>query len=746
MKFISYSQNFEDVMLFRALKKIDNGFYVDVGAQHPITDSVTAAFYERGWSGINIDAVEHWYQLLKDARPRDTNLNMLIGRSTSEQEFYTVDATGLSTTDANYAAQYTAEGFSVSRTSLQTFTLNDILKRHSPTTIHFLKIDVEGAEGDVLAGLDLQVYRPWIMLIEAYKPRSTEADFDSWEPSLIASDYHRVYDDGLNRYYVANEQSHLDAYFQLPPNVNDDFETHEMQWLRNDGQRWRTEYEEAMRAFDLSGRAENLLDTARVIAEHDQSLQDHLANQVKLYDGVLAKLDNVCARLAVIEKDQSDVGATAGNLEELQAGIATGIRTLSEDLTAIDKATSDRALSQFTSLRNELTGIYGVIEENFATLRKDATRTIEQMQERVSAFESAEATKSRTLAGYSDNFDSANAAVQRSLQLLSEQMISVNEQSNERCNAEFGSLNKVVLNVAEKIDKQFVLIGDVISKQWDGHLRSLSDDFVKKLQAHVDRQAELSKRLDMESRSVTLLKDAMQAEARRLEIAEADLARVIAANDSNVTRVSQLEADNASKARTLENIRNDRAAIEIKYEESILACNEAFAVSAAAHTEISRLHAEIELRNVRIAAQADTILALEAAVDKLRSERSEILESLVDAETDLQHLSAEHERLLATPLTQHISEFLKGGAKRNPAASLLDISQRPRRSLDFEFDENSDQSINESDALDVAEALHLPSPEMAGDSSLPDTVNSILVKLKRRVNSRSPENDRQRAE
>jgi hypothetical protein len=30
--FISYAQNYEDVMLFRALKNINQGFYVDVGA------------------------------------------------------------------------------------------------------------------------------------------------------------------------------------------------------------------------------------------------------------------------------------------------------------------------------------------------------------------------------------------------------------------------------------------------------------------------------------------------------------------------------------------------------------------------------------------------------------------------------------------------------------------------------------------------------------------------------------------
>ena len=39
--FTSYAQNFEDVMLWRALKHVQKGTYVDVGAQHPVIDSVS---------------------------------------------------------------------------------------------------------------------------------------------------------------------------------------------------------------------------------------------------------------------------------------------------------------------------------------------------------------------------------------------------------------------------------------------------------------------------------------------------------------------------------------------------------------------------------------------------------------------------------------------------------------------------------------------------------------------------------
>ena len=64
--FVSYAQNFEDVMLWRAFSHIESGFYIDVGAQHPTIDSVSLAFYERGWTGIDIEPVPEYASLLRE--------------------------------------------------------------------------------------------------------------------------------------------------------------------------------------------------------------------------------------------------------------------------------------------------------------------------------------------------------------------------------------------------------------------------------------------------------------------------------------------------------------------------------------------------------------------------------------------------------------------------------------------------------------------------------------------------------
>ena len=106
MSFISYAQNFEDVMLWRALKHIKNGFYIDVGANDPDGDSVTKAFYEQGWCGINIEPVSQWFEKIQQNRTRDINLNIAAGAQEGELILYEIPDTGLSTLEKGIAERH----------------------------------------------------------------------------------------------------------------------------------------------------------------------------------------------------------------------------------------------------------------------------------------------------------------------------------------------------------------------------------------------------------------------------------------------------------------------------------------------------------------------------------------------------------------------------------------------------------------------------------------------------------------
>jgi len=222
-KFISYAQNCEDVMLWRALKHISQGFYIDVGAYDPIIHSVTQAFYERGWRGINIEPVRLCYERLGAARPFDINLPVAVADTAGDLIFYEIPETGLSTLDIETAQKYRAEGWTVTEKKLAVLTLDQILGKYVTGPIHFLKIDVEGGEKNVLHGLNLAYWRPWILVIEATFPNSSKLNLDDWEPLVLAAEYERVYFDGLNRFYVAREHLALAELLKTPPNVFDDF-------------------------------------------------------------------------------------------------------------------------------------------------------------------------------------------------------------------------------------------------------------------------------------------------------------------------------------------------------------------------------------------------------------------------------------------------------------------------------------------------------------------------------------------
>jgi FkbM family methyltransferase len=224
MSFISYAQNFEDVMLWRALKHIDQGFYIDVGANDPDIDSVTKAFYERGWRGINVEPVPQWFERLEKARPRDLNLQLALGAEPGEITLYEIPDTGLSTAEKKFAERHEAErGYQSRKLSVKMNTLSRVCVTFHLAPIHFLKIDVEGAEKAVLQGTDFGKIRPWIILVEATLPNTQEESYSDWEPLLLNAGYEYAYFDGLNRYYVAGEHENLMAAFKAPPNVFDDF-------------------------------------------------------------------------------------------------------------------------------------------------------------------------------------------------------------------------------------------------------------------------------------------------------------------------------------------------------------------------------------------------------------------------------------------------------------------------------------------------------------------------------------------
>lgn len=204
---LSYAQRFEDFHLWRCFGGQTNGFYIDVGAGHPVFDNVSFAFYLGGWCGITVEPNPALAELGRAVRPRDQLHEGLCGAAPGEATLYLQrEFHGLSTMVAEHARSAEKE---VNRQSeavtLPMTTLAALCAAHAPARFEFLKVDVEGAEAAVLRGADFSRFRPKIIVVEAIKPLSLEPAWDEWEPLLARHGYAYVWDDELNRYYVAEE-------------------------------------------------------------------------------------------------------------------------------------------------------------------------------------------------------------------------------------------------------------------------------------------------------------------------------------------------------------------------------------------------------------------------------------------------------------------------------------------------------------------------------------------------------------
>ena len=259
--FISYAQNFEDVILFRVFKNIKKGVYIDVGACDPVTHSVTKAFYLRGWRGINIEPVDFWFNKLLADRPEDTNLKIAAAAKRGSQKFYEVVDTGLSTSIASIAETHAAEGMKILEREVLTDSLDNICGEHNISEVHFLKIDVEGSEKEVLRGIDLMRIRPWVVVVEATFPNSSILTYKKWEEILFKQNYEFVYFDGLSCFYIPKErEKDLTSFLSNPPNFFDQFICY-------------TEVQKSQQIEELSSRL--LEENAALSRAHQELAQSH---------------------------------------------------------------------------------------------------------------------------------------------------------------------------------------------------------------------------------------------------------------------------------------------------------------------------------------------------------------------------------------------------------------------------------------------------------------------------------------
>lgn len=169
----AYSWEGEDILAWKILHDqlgVGTGFYVDVGAHHPSYLSNTFLFYQRGWRGINIDAMPGSMEPFRIVRPEDLNLEIGIAREASTKVLVQFDDPSLNGfLSEDQILSQTGRGCTVlHRSIVECVPLTTILDRYEvASNFDLLNIDVEGLELEVLSSIDFTRYRPKLIIGEA---------------------------------------------------------------------------------------------------------------------------------------------------------------------------------------------------------------------------------------------------------------------------------------------------------------------------------------------------------------------------------------------------------------------------------------------------------------------------------------------------------------------------------------------------------------------------------------------------
>ena len=173
-----YSQWGEDLLVAKILSSPDS-FYVDVGCNHPIKFNNTYLFYERGWSGLCIDAMQSFGPLYAQMRPRDRFIHSAVSPVDGDVTLYVGDEDALSSMVEN---KWTPR-----KVTVRSRPLDRVLNENNvPSDFPLLSLDIEGLEVEALHALASTRYRPRVIIAEYQTIGKINLEL---QPMLIALGY-----------------------------------------------------------------------------------------------------------------------------------------------------------------------------------------------------------------------------------------------------------------------------------------------------------------------------------------------------------------------------------------------------------------------------------------------------------------------------------------------------------------------------------------------------------------------------
>jgi len=146
---------------------LPNGFYVDVGANHPFEGSQSWHLEKIGWTGVLIEPQPTFATQLREMRNAKT---FQVACSSPENAgsslpMHVAGERGLhSSLDPDF---FVAGSTRLGTISVPAVTLDSVLvEADAPVPLDLIAIDVEGHAMEVLRGLDLERWQPRLIMIE----------------------------------------------------------------------------------------------------------------------------------------------------------------------------------------------------------------------------------------------------------------------------------------------------------------------------------------------------------------------------------------------------------------------------------------------------------------------------------------------------------------------------------------------------------------------------------------------------
>jgi len=214
----SFSQGGEDVMLAGLFSK-SKGFFVDIGAFHPVKFSNTFLLYRKGWNGINIDAAPGSMDEFKKLRPRDINIESAISDKDEELTYYYLGkGNSMNTFSKDFIDEHNFAGKVQKTINIKTQRLENILDKLAPATdIDFMSIDVEGLEINVLNSNNWDKYRPKAILLESFELMNDQNDYDLDLKGFLYKKDYKVIGKTLNSILFLRKDIALDNFLRIIP-------------------------------------------------------------------------------------------------------------------------------------------------------------------------------------------------------------------------------------------------------------------------------------------------------------------------------------------------------------------------------------------------------------------------------------------------------------------------------------------------------------------------------------------------